>query len=231
MGGAVAPIIGSVAGGLISKSGADSQAEAQAEAAEQSQNLPPWLEPYMTGQAAPTPQPIPLNYNWLDALNAAATTGMPQQPMPPMSMNNPMMTFNNVNTPYSGGPWGLGMGPGVPTKEAGIPGGPGSQFVEPPEGFVPGAPVPEEAGGGGDGGMGSDLMEIVMRLQDKSRGGMMSGDGTGGGPSAGMDFDRSLAEAKRIQKGMAEGLSMRELYNVAPRSIGIMQWLQNGYGG
>ncbi len=136
----------------------------------------PWepLQPYLIGDAGPNWARNPgINYNWLDAAQQLAE-GMPVNRLPPMFMNDPRMTFDDVYTPYEGGPWGYGFGPGELTREAGIPEQPGNfvqsgildyitngtpvgtptrpvdspsggNFLVPPPGFVPSAPTnPEE---------------------------------------------------------------------------------------
>lgn len=188
MGGAALPVIGSVAGGAMSLMGANKQADAQAEAAEASRELPEWLKPYMVGDAGPEPEPIPINYNWLDSLQQIGTSGMPGMDHP-MSMNDPRMTFDNVHTPYEGGPWGMGLGPGVPTQELGIPGAPGTQFASPPEGFVPGAPAAPGADGQGGGAslLDEDLLRLAKWRQRGSGGGGMSDGVFNTDPMSSMD--------------------------------------------
>jgi hypothetical protein len=119
----------------------------------------PWapLQPYLDGNPGPNVgAPPPVNYNWMDWANNpnGVAGGMPSQ-APPMSMNDPRMTLEGVYTPVAGGPWGFGLGPGVPTAENGIPNGPGQQFVPPGGGFTPGPTTPENAlpptTGGGQG--------------------------------------------------------------------------------
>lgn len=130
----------------------------------------PWepLIPYLVGEAGPNWGKNPgINYNWMDAADQLGG-GMPLSRVPPMFMNDPRLTFKDVHTPYEGGPWGYGLGPGEPTSEAGIPTQPGNyvssgildrilgtnsgsgalppgptsggSFVEAPEGLVPDAP-------------------------------------------------------------------------------------------
>lgn len=178
----------------------------------------PWepLQPYLTGGASGNAgpnfgAPVPLNYNWLDWAQQIGG-GMPSN-APPMSMNDPRMTFDNVHTPYQGGPWGYGMGPGQLTTEAGIPGqqelpggggmgaggkfgfgsnggqppGIGGNFVQPPPGFTPGAvnqPPPVDQGGGMGGGM--DLSQLAQAMQMAKRSQSMQSfreDGTSQGVS------------------------------------------------
>lgn len=164
-------------GAALSYIGQKDANESNREMFDESRELPEWLKPYYLGEAGPAPEPTPVNYNWLDALAAASQTGMPQQ-MPPMSMNDPRMTFQNVHTPVQGGPWGYGMGPGQLTAEAGIPGGPGQQFIPPGEGFQPGPTGPQAPPGpeGGGGAMDQDMLDRARRYLNASR-------PVGGGPA------------------------------------------------
>lgn len=65
----------------------------------------PWAEqvPYLIGpQIAPViSQPTPINADWLWWANQVAQTGMPISQVPAMSMQNPMLTGENV---YGGQP-------------------------------------------------------------------------------------------------------------------------------
>ncbi len=131
--GIAAPIIGGAIGGASAPDEITNKAE-----------FPDWLKPYIhTGEAGPNfAAPTPLNYNWMDWAAQLGAGGLPWGGAPPMSMNDPRMTFGNVYTPTAGGPWGYGLGPGPLTAEAGIPGAPGPQFTPPPDGFIPGPTSP-----------------------------------------------------------------------------------------
>jgi len=65
----------------------------------------PWAQqiPYLVGgQIAPVvSQPVPVNADWLWWANQVAQTGTPIATVPAMSMNNPMLTGENV---YGGQP-------------------------------------------------------------------------------------------------------------------------------
>lgn len=102
----LAPLAGAALGFLGSKDQSDSQLEA----ARLARELPDWQRPFMLGNPGPAPQPIPINYNWLDAIYNAASSGMPQD-IPPMSMNDPRMTMENVYRPDPGGFHGYGTPP------------------------------------------------------------------------------------------------------------------------
>lgn len=159
-----------LAGGALSFLGQQDANEANQEMFEESRELPEWLKPYYIGDSGPAPQPTPVNYNWLDALAQASQSGMPQQ-MPPMSMNDPRMTFQNVHTPTQGGPWGYGMGPGQLTTEAGIPGGPGAQFLPQGEGFRPGPTGPQAPPQGQQGGgFAPGTLDMAQRYMQANRG-------------------------------------------------------------
>lgn len=214
-------ILGGIAGSLISGFGASKQNDAAMEQAEMSQRLPPWLQPYMTGEGKPF-TPTPVNYNWLDAMNSIGQSGMPGQP-PPMSMANPMMSFDNVYTPYEGGPWGYGLGPGQLTTEAGIPGGPGAQFLPQPEGFVPGAPGAPGDSAGDEAELG--LLEMALRLKDAyGAGGESMYDGRFEGDDR-ITLDQAMRSAGRIQRDMDEGVSQREMMMTTPGYSRIYSWL------
>lgn len=155
-----------VVGAGVSAYSASRQNDANQEAVEASQEIPEWLRPYYigTGQGQ-NMEPVPVNYNWLDSMNEAAASGMPQS-VPPMSMNNQMMTFNDVYTPTEGGPWGHGLSPGQLTSEVGIPGESGSQFINQPEGFVPGTQGAQAGGAGADAGgnvLDPGLLDIAQQ--------------------------------------------------------------------
>ncbi len=131
----------------------------------------PWKpgQKYIVGDPGPNfNKPVPVNYNWLDWANNAGGVagGMPNR-APPMSMNDRRMTFEHIYTPVEGGPWEYGLGPGPLTKDAGIPGGPGEQFVPPGEGFRPGPtdtdPPPADDGTGGGQGLGD--IDRALQIQ------------------------------------------------------------------
>lgn len=77
----------------------------------------PWSGqvPYLTGsQIAPViTNPVPINSDWLAWSNQVAQTGMPSAP-PPMNMNNPMLSGNNV---YAGQPNIFGQGYPSPVQQ------------------------------------------------------------------------------------------------------------------
>ena len=132
--GALLPAIIGAGAALI---GSSQQADAQQEAAEQSQQLPPWLEPYMTGQYVPqhiSGSPL-INTNWMDYITqlGQGNYNAPWQPMVPQSpWFNPDQTF----TP----------GPATPDMPYGTlsPDQPG--YTTPGPAPMPAEPAPTPAG-------------------------------------------------------------------------------------
>ena len=106
---AAAPIIGAGAS-LI---GASKQRKAQEKAAQQSRELPPWLEPYVTGQGQVpdylyrNPQ---INTNWMNNARALSE-GAWNTPYAPMTAQSPWLDPSRTFTPEMGGGMGYGTVP------------------------------------------------------------------------------------------------------------------------